>query len=83
MVRGVVTGYEGPIHCPGPTRCYRPSDAATRAQVMRMVSLAAGLNDRITDQSYADVPSGHPNYAQLLRLVSKASMGRQGAYLVN
>lgn len=75
---GVVVGYEGPMMCPGGGRCYRPSEAATRQQVMKMVAVAAGLNDRITQQSYADVPTDHPFYLYIERVKLHGGVGPVG-----
>jgi|GEM_PF-3704825 len=75
VLHEVVVGYEGPIMCPGGGRCYRPSDAATRGQVMKMVALAAELGEPITGQSFADVPTDHPFYLEIERVKLNGGVG--------
>ena len=58
---GVLTGYntvppcDGPLHVP----CFRPYNWTTRGQVSKIVSLAAGFNEPVYNQTFEDVPFGH------------------------
>jgi hypothetical protein len=75
--RGVLGGYA----CGGPNEpCvtgkpyFRPYANATRGQISKVVSNAAGLTDLPTGQAFEDVPSTHPFYEWIQRLAQHSMM---------
>jgi hypothetical protein len=77
--RGYMGGYpcggEGEP-CGGDNRPYfRPFANATRGQLAKIVSNAAGIGGTPTGQFYADVLEEHPFYAWIMRLTQLGVMG--------
>ena len=74
-VRGVVSGYacnSAPdIPCmPGSNRPYfRPGDNASRGQIAKIISQAAGFQDPTPEQTFQDVPASNPFFPYVERLV--------------
>jgi hypothetical protein len=59
VAHGAISGYTDPARCPaGQTPCFNPSATATRAQVMKITLVAAGIA-LITPQTatFVDVPT--------------------------
>jgi hypothetical protein len=72
--RGYVGGYTcGAPDEPCPGRYFRPGAAATRGQIAKIVANAAGLTDGVapTQQTFVDVPPGHPFRMPIERLASR------------
>jgi hypothetical protein len=76
---GVMGGY--PCGSPGET-CgegnlpyFRPDEHATRGQIAKIVSNAAGYAEDHTAQTFEDVPATHTFYLPVERLASRAVMG--------
>ena len=86
--RGIVSGYPCPTKpgeaAPGDTPCtpenpslFRPNANATRGQMAKIVSNAAGYNEAVSGQYYADVPSsgeGSQFYTWIMRLTDRGVM---------
>ena len=78
---GVISGYpcgsipEEPCVAPGNRPYFRPYANATRGQLSKIVSNAAGYSDPPTGQTFEDVPSSNPFYASIQRLASRGVMG--------
>jgi competence protein ComEC len=71
--RGFITGYPcgGPFEpCvpPGNLPYFRPNANATRGQISKIISNAAGYNDTPTGQQFQDVPVGSTFYVYIYRL---------------
>jgi len=77
--RGVIGGYPcgGPAEpCGEGNRPYfRPGANATRGQISKIVSNAAGLQDVVSTQTFEDVPPSHPFYTWIERLARHEMMG--------
>jgi subtilisin family serine protease len=79
-MRGHIGGYpcglvEGePCIEPDNLPYFRPSNSATRGQLAKIVSNAAGLTKTPTGQFYTDVPEGHPFYIWIMRLTNEGVM---------
>lgn len=73
--REVMSGYDcgRPSEpCDGENRPYfRPGADATRGQLSKIVSNAAGFNDTFTEQFYTDVPVDNTFYQEIMRLTSR------------
>lgn len=77
--RGIIGGYA----CGGPGEpCgagnkpyFRPGANASRGQISKIVSNAAGFTEPATGQSFADVPPGSTFYDWVQRLASRSIMG--------
>ncbi len=54
---------------------FRPNANATRGQISKIVSNAAGFDDTSTGQSFEDVPDTSPFYEWVQRLTSRGIMG--------
>jgi hypothetical protein len=75
---GVMSGYP----CGNPEPCvppdnrpyFRPGNNATRGQLSKIVSNAAQINDPVTGQFYADVPTNHTFYLEIMRLTGRGVM---------
>ena len=75
-------GYIGGYLCGGPGEpCgtgnlpyFRPNNQATRGQISKIVSNAAGFNDPVSGQRFQDVPPGSTFYDFIERLASRAVM---------
>jgi hypothetical protein len=74
--RGILTGYP----CGGPgTPCvppdnlpyFRTNNNATRGQIAKIISNAAGYSEPHTEQSFADVPASNTFYIYIARLYSR------------
>jgi hypothetical protein len=79
--RGLIGGYpcgqiaHEPCVGPGNRPYFRPNTGATRGQLAKIVATAAGINDPIEGQFYADVPASNPFYVWVARLTSRGVMG--------
>jgi subtilisin family serine protease len=79
-MRGHIGGYpcgltEGePCIEPDNLPYFRPSSSATRGQLAKIVSNAAGLTKTPTGQYYTDVPEGHTFYLWIMRLTDEGVM---------
>jgi hypothetical protein len=78
--RGVVNGYScggagEPCVPPSNLSYFRPNANASRGQISKIVSNAAGFVDPPGDQIFEDVPSSHTFYDFIERLASRAIMG--------
>jgi hypothetical protein len=79
-IRGHMGGYpcgllpEEPCTPPDNRPYFRPSNSATRGQLAKIVSNAAGLNNTPTGQFYTDVPEGHIFYLWIMRLTQLGVM---------
>jgi hypothetical protein len=83
--RGVVSGYPCPQRPGGGDECtpenpnlFRPNANATRGQLAKIVSNAAGISDPVSGQHYTDVPpngEGSQFYTWIMRLTDKGVMG--------
>ena len=75
---GVLGGYEcgSPGEPCGPQRrpYFRPSANATRGQISKVVSNAAGLTEPPVGQTFEDVPPSHPFYEFIQRLAQHDMM---------
>jgi hypothetical protein len=65
---------EEPCVAPNNYPYFRPNAPASRGQLSKIVSNAAGLSDVPTDQFYTDVPQGHPFYLWIMRLTNLGVM---------
>ena len=79
-VRGVISGYacnSAPdIPCqPGNKPYFRPNDNATRGQIAKIISEAAGYKDPVSGQTFQDVPSDSAFAPFVERLVLHKVMG--------
>jgi hypothetical protein len=76
--RGHVGGYPcgGPGEPCGPESLpyFRPGANATRGQISKIVSEAAGYAEPNTTQYYADVPQSNPFYIWIMRLTNRGIM---------
>jgi hypothetical protein len=83
--RGIVAGYPCPTRPGGGDECtpenpglFKPNENATRGQLAKIVSNAAGLNEAVSGQHYADVPAngeGSQFYTWIMRLTNMNVMG--------
>jgi hypothetical protein len=80
--RGVISGYrcggEGEpcgVGGEGNRPYFRPGANATRGQISKIVSNAAGLQDVVTSQTFEDVPPSHTFYTWIERLAMHGMMG--------
>jgi S-layer homology domain len=80
--RGIVAGYPCPTKpgqaAPGEEPCtpenpqlFRPNFNATRGQMAKIVSNAAGFNESVSGQYYTDVPEGSEFYTYIMRLTNR------------
>jgi hypothetical protein len=53
---------------------FRPNEDATRGQLSKIVSNAAGYNEPHTGQFYADITQDNPFYPEIMRLTSRSVM---------
>jgi hypothetical protein len=76
--RGYINGYAcgGPGEpCqPGNLPYFRPNNPATRGQISKIVSNAAGFNDPPSGQQFQDVPAGSTFYDYIYRLATRNVM---------
>ena len=76
--RGVVGGYPcgGPGEPCGPQNrpYFRPNAQATRGQISKIVSEAAGLGGPVSGQTFEDVPPSHTFYPFIERLAMRGVM---------
>jgi outer membrane protein assembly factor BamB len=70
---GIISGYETVPPCWNSlwVPCFRPYAGATRGQVAKIVSLAAGFNEPIAGQQFEDVPIGSTFHEYTGRLHSR------------
>ncbi|HYP41109.1 MAG TPA: S-layer homology domain-containing protein, partial [Chloroflexia bacterium] len=77
--RGVISGYEcgGPGEpCGNNNRPYfRPGNNASRGQLSKITSNAAGYIEPVSGQFYADVDDSNPFYAEISRLTVRGVIG--------
>jgi hypothetical protein len=78
--RGVIGGYPcggSSEPCVPPTNrpYFRPNAGATRGQITKVVSNAAGFSEPVSGQTFEDVPPSNPFYAWVQRLSSRGIMG--------
>jgi hypothetical protein len=78
--RGYISGYAcsgqaEPCVPPGNRPYFRPNNNATRGQISKIVSNAAGFSEPHTDQTFQDVPPGSTFYDFIERLASRGVMG--------
>jgi hypothetical protein len=77
--RGVISGYrcggEGEPCGVGNRPYFRPGAYATRGQISKIVSNAAGLQDVVTSQTFEDVLPSHTFYTWIERLATHGMMG--------
>jgi hypothetical protein len=87
--RGIVGGYpcpqrpgdvegEGDECNPENPNLYKPNENATRGQMAKIVSNAAGFSEAVSGQHYADVPpngEGSQFYTWIMRLTNRGVMG--------
>jgi hypothetical protein len=77
-VRGIMSGYPcgGPGEpCGSENRPYfRPGNSATRGQISKIVSNAAGFGEPVTGQRFEDVLPSNPFYLFIERLASRGIM---------
>ncbi|HKP54745.1 MAG TPA: S-layer homology domain-containing protein, partial [Chloroflexia bacterium] len=80
-MRGHMGGYncglvpEEPCVPPDNRPYFRPFANATRGQLSKIVSNAAGIGGDPTGQIYTDVPEGNPFYVWIMRLTQLGVMG--------
>ena len=77
--RGFINGYDcggpgQPCVAPGNRPYFRPTSNASRAQLSKIVSNAAGYNDAPIGQTFEDVPPSHTFYQWIQRLASRGIM---------
>jgi hypothetical protein len=53
---------------------FRPTEDATRGQLSKIVSNAAGYNDPVSGVFYADVDESNPFYVEIMRLTNRGVM---------
>jgi hypothetical protein len=83
--RGIVGGYPCPQRPNAGEECnpenpslYKPNENATRGQMAKIVSNAAGFSEAVSGQHYADVPpngDGSQFYTWIMRLTNRGVMG--------
>jgi hypothetical protein len=78
--RGYISGYPcggpgEPCNPPGNLPYFRPNANATRGQISKIVSNAAGFQDPVSGQTFQDVPPGSTFYDFIERLASRGVMG--------
>jgi hypothetical protein len=78
-MRGIVAGYPCPQRpgsdcAPENAAIFRPYAAATRGQLSKIVSNAAGFNEPASGQFYADVPPDSRFYEWIARLTMRGVM---------
>jgi S-layer homology domain len=61
---------EEPCRPPTNLPYFRPNEGANRGQMSKIVCEAAGFNDPPTTQTFQDVPTSHPFYVWVERMVS-------------
>ncbi len=70
---GIISGYntsppcETPAHIP----CFRPASNVTRGQTSKIIALAAGFNEPVTGQTFADILPGSTFYQYIERLAGR------------
>ncbi|HKP51870.1 MAG TPA: S-layer homology domain-containing protein [Chloroflexia bacterium] len=75
--RGYMSGYpcgtvpEEPCNAPDNRPYFRPGNSATRGQLAKIVSNAAGYKDTPPDQLFTDIAPDHPFYIWVQRLASR------------
>jgi hypothetical protein len=77
--RGYISGYpcggsDEPCIPPDNLPYFRPNNNATRGQISKIVSNAAGFNDPPSGQQFEDVPMASTYYTYTFRLVSRGVM---------
>jgi hypothetical protein len=77
--RAVMSGYpcgglNEPCVPPGNRPYFRPNASATRGQLSKIVSNAAGFSEPVSGQTFEDVPPGYTFYEFIERLASRGVM---------
>ncbi|MGA7732632.1 MAG: S-layer homology domain-containing protein [Chloroflexia bacterium] len=70
---GILSGYNTAPPCDGPAHipCFKPYNLTTRGQVSKIISLSAGFNEPVTEQTFQDVPPTHTFYQYIERMASR------------
>lgn len=74
FIGGYVCGSAGEPCGSGNLPYFRPNANATRGQISKIVSNAAGFNDAASGQTFEDVPATSPFYQWIQRLTSRSIM---------
>lgn len=71
---GIINGYNSSPPCDGPDHipCFKPYNNVTRAQVAKIIALAAGFTEPVTTQSFEDVPINHTFYEVVERMAARS-----------
>jgi plastocyanin len=78
--RGHMGGYQcglresEPCVPPANRPYFRPNESATRGQISKIVSNAAGFVEPVSGQFYADVTADNPFYSEIMRLTVRGVM---------
>jgi subtilisin len=78
--RSVMGGYpcgtipQEPCNPPENRPYFRPFNDATRGQLSKIVSNAAGFSEPVSGVFYTDVPEDNPFYAEIMRLTNRGVM---------
>ena len=78
--RGHMGGYQcglrttEPCVPPANRPYFRPNESATRGQISRITSNAAGFNEPVSGQFYTDVDESNPFYSEIMRLTNRSVM---------
>jgi hypothetical protein len=78
--RGHMGGYQcglresEPCVPPANRPYFRPNESATRGQISKIVSNAAGFAEPVSGQFYADVTADNPFYSEIMRLTVRGVM---------
>ena len=69
----ILSGYNTTPPCDGPAHipCFKPYNWSTRGQIAKVVSLAAGLSEPVSGQTFEDVPPAHTFYQYIERMASR------------
>jgi len=69
--RAILGGYSDQVHCPAGIPCFRPQDNATRGQMAKIVSNAAGFDEQHNEVVFTDVPANYLFYQYIQRLYAR------------
>jgi hypothetical protein len=81
--RGIISGYNcggasEPCNAPNSRPYFRVNANATRGQIAKIVSNAAGYSDTPVGQQFEDVPTSHPFYVWIGRISSRGIISGYG-----
>jgi S-layer homology domain len=70
---GIISGYDTAPPCDSPAHipCFKPYNWTTRGQIAKVISLAAGFNEPVDEQTFEDVSPGHTFYEYIERMASR------------